>query len=59
MICRKARKRSMDKEHSKNFDKYKGWYESGLWNRGMLYNIVGKGKITAEEYEEITGEAFE
>jgi len=46
-------------EHSKNFEKYKRYYDSGLWNKTMLYNIVGKGKITPEEYEEITGEAYE
>lgn len=49
----------MNTDHSKNFERYKAWYDAGMWNKGMLYNVAAKGKITAEEYEEITGEAFE
>lgn len=45
-------------ERSKNFDKYKSYYDSHMWTKKMLYNVVAKGAITAEEYEEITGEAF-
>lgn len=46
-------------EHSKNFDKYKRYYEQGLWDKGRLYNVVGKKMgITAEEYEEIVGEPY-
>lgn len=41
--------------HSKNYDKFKGYYESGFWIAAMLKNAVVKGKITAEEYQEITG----
>lgn len=46
-------------EHSANYEKYKGYYERGLWTKAMLKNVVAKGKLTAEEYEEITGEAYE
>lgn len=45
--------------HSKDFDKYRYYYESGFWNKTMLKNAVSKGKITAAEYEEITGEPYE
>ena len=30
-----------------------------IWNREMLRRYVQKGRITAEQYEEITGEAYE
>ncbi len=43
---------------SKNFEKYKKFYDAGLWTKKMVYNVVTKGALTAEEYEEITGEAF-
>ena len=46
-------------EHSPMFDKIKKWYDEGHWTKKMVYNAVGKGKITAAEYEEITGEAYE
>ena len=45
-------------EHSKNFEKVKGYYESGLWNKERARNAVGKW-ITAEEYAEIVGEPYE
>ncbi len=46
--------------HSKNYDKFKRYYEEGLWSKEKLYNVVGKRTgITAEEYEEITGEPYE
>lgn len=44
---------------SSTAEKYKGYYDKGFWNITMLANMVEKGKITAEEYEEITGEAYE
>lgn len=43
--------------HSKNFDKVKKYYKSGLWSEKMVYNAVGKW-ITADEYEEITGQPY-
>lgn len=44
--------------HSKMFEKIKKYYDDGLWNKEMVRNAVIKGKITAEEYEEITGEPY-
>ena len=41
------------------FEKIKKWYESGMWAKKMVHNAVVKGKITEEEYTEITGEAYE
>lgn len=38
---------------SKTAEKYKEYYETGKWNKTMLANMVSKGKITQEEYEEI------
>ena len=49
---------SGEPEHSKDFEKYKRYYDSGFWNKAMLRNVVRKGKLTPEEYEEITGEAY-
>lgn len=43
-------------EHSRNFEKYKGYYDHGFWNAKMLKNAVVKKAITADEFEEITGE---
>jgi len=46
-------------EHSKDYEKIKRYYDQGLWSKERVYNMVGKDKITTEEYEEITGEAYE
>lgn len=35
------------------------WYKQGLWTAEMVANAVVKGVITAEDYEEITGESFD
>jgi uncharacterized XkdX family phage protein len=40
------------------FEKIKRWYEEGLWTKAMVRNAVKKGKITAEQYEEIVGEPY-
>lgn len=45
--------------HSPKFEKVKKYYESGRWNLEMVANAVVKGWITAAEYEEITGEAYD
>lgn len=42
---------------SKNFEKVKGYYERGMWSIERVRAAVGKW-ITAEEYEQITGEAY-
>ena len=47
-------------KHSKNFEKIKTYYNEGLWDKSRVYAVVGKKTgITAEEYEEITGEPYE
>lgn len=45
-------------KHSRNFEKFKGYYDKGLWTKAMLRNAVVKGRITADEYEEIVGEPY-
>ena len=45
-------------EHSKNFEKVKKYYYTGRWSVAQVKNAVGRW-ITAEEYEEITGEPYE
>lgn len=44
--------------HSKNFEKYQGYFEAGFWNMVMLKNVVKKGKLTIAEFKEITGETY-
>ncbi len=44
--------------HSKMFEKIKKYYEDGVWPLAWVANAVGK-KITAEEFEEITGQPYE
>lgn len=41
------------------FEKIKLWYDKGLWSKEKVHDAVEKGQITAEEYEEITGEPYE
>ncbi|MBE6910519.1 MAG: XkdX family protein [Ruminococcaceae bacterium] len=41
------------------FKKIKKWYAQGLWTKEMVANAAGKGLISAEQYEEITGEPYE
>ena len=43
---------------SPKFEKVKGYYDNGLWNKTMVKNAVKKGWITAEEYKIITGEKY-
>ena len=43
---------------SKNFEKVKNFYDSGVWSKERVYNAVGKW-ITADEYKIITGEDYE
>lgn len=46
--------------HSKNYVKFRHYYKTGAWTKEQLYNVVGKPTgITAEEYKQITGEAYE
>ena len=43
---------------SKQFDKIKTYYDSGLWNKVRVRNMVEKNIITKEEYELITKEVY-
>lgn len=44
--------------HSEMFYQIKEWYEAGRWSIEKVRNAVIKGKITEEEFLEITGENF-
>lgn len=35
------------------------WYKQGLWTKAMVKNAVMKGVLTAGDYTEIVGEAYE
>jgi uncharacterized XkdX family phage protein len=41
-----------------NYKQIKINFDKGLWSKAMVKLAVKKGVITAEEYEEITGEAY-
>lgn len=41
-----------------NYDVIKKNYDKGLWSKQMVKVAVKKGIITAEQYKEITGEAY-
>lgn len=45
-------------EHSPKFELVKKYYDSGLWGITAVKNAVKKWWITAEEFEEITGEEY-
>ena len=44
-------------EHSKHYEEVLYWYKNGFWSIKRVWNAVGRW-ITAEEYEEITGEPY-
>ena len=46
-------------EHSALFEKYKERYEKGYCTKEQLKKIVALGRLTADEYKEITGEDYE
>ena len=41
------------------FEKIKKWYSMGIYTKEQVKNFVRKGKITEEQYKEITGEDYE
>lgn len=43
---------------SKFYEKVKDYFDKKLWNKKRVADAVKKGKITAEEYKEITGESL-
>ena len=40
-------------------EKIAKWYRQGLWTKLMVKNAVKKGVLTARDYTEIVGEAYE
>ena len=40
------------------FESIKRNYDRKLWNKQMVKIAVGKGVISPEQYQEITGEAY-
>lgn len=45
--------------HSKKFNQIKSRYDKGYVTKEQLHRYVELGAITAEEYEEICGEAYD
>lgn len=43
---------------SKNYERVKNWYDTGMWSKARVRTAVGKW-ITKAEYKQITGEAYE
>lgn len=43
---------------SKAAKRYKSYYVAGWYNEEMIKNLVGKGKLTPEEYKAITGDDY-
>lgn len=43
---------------SPKYNKVKAYYDNGFWTKEMVHNAVVKGWVTAEEYEQITGEKY-
>ena len=43
---------------SKMYEKVKSYYDTGLWSKERVRNMVIKGVITEEEFYEITGEFY-
>lgn len=39
-------------------EKIARWYTHGLWTADMVHNAVKKGILSAQDYEEITGEKY-
>ena len=46
-------------EHSVRYELVKNYYDAGLWKKKAVKNAVVKGWITADEFEEITGEVYD
>jgi hypothetical protein len=46
------------REHSNGYFLAKRNYDSGMWSKAMLQMLVARDRLTAKEYEEITGEVY-
>lgn len=55
----KAKTTANETQHSPMFEKYKKRYAKGGCTKAQLRRLVELGALTAEEYEEITGEVYE
>ena len=44
---------------SKMYNKIKSYYDSGLWSKVRVRNMVIKGILTEEEYKDIVGKAYQ
>lgn len=45
-------------EHSNGYFLAKKNYDRGMWSKAMLQMLVARDRLTAAEYEEITGEVY-
>jgi hypothetical protein len=43
---------------SKMFNLMKNWYDTGRWSAKRIGEAVEKGWLTADEYQQITGEVY-
>ena len=41
-----------------SYEKIKEYYDNGFWNKKQGHKAVEVGKMTAEQYKEITGEEY-
>lgn len=41
-----------------NFDLVKEYYDAGYWTKAQVHKMVELNKITAADYETITGEVY-
>ncbi|MCR9040963.1 XkdX family protein [Bacillus sp. L381] len=41
------------------FTRIKDLYDSGLWTKKKVHDTVGVGRITPEQYKEITGDTYD
>lgn len=44
--------------HSRMYETVKRYYDLGYYDKDDVAKFVAKGKITPEEYKEITGEKY-
>ena len=44
---------------SKMYEKVKKYYDTGLWSKERVRNMVIKGIITEKEYKDIVGKEYE
>ncbi|WP_345807518.1 XkdX family protein [Bacillus pumilus] len=40
------------------YELIKSFYDEGSWSKVRVYNTVAAGRITPEQYEQITGEQY-